>query len=206
MRVPIIMPQLGESIAEATVVNIVVKPGDQVAADQEIIEVETNKALLHVTTPCAGEIAELLVEAAGHLRCRRDARVHRGRARGNRERLGPHAPARRRFADEPSAPMIDVEPGQPAPFRQRHRQRQRLRRPGPARTALRTALRRHLARDRPGDEPAHRHNGGRRRFARARAAGRGGFPVAAAQGAAGRNWASARPISPPCPAPARADA
>ena len=40
MRVPIIMPQLGESIAEATVVNIAVKPGDSVTADQEIIEVE----------------------------------------------------------------------------------------------------------------------------------------------------------------------
>ena len=61
-RVPIIMPQLGESIAEATVVNIAVKVGDQVAADQEIIEVETNKALLQVTTPCAGEIIELTAE------------------------------------------------------------------------------------------------------------------------------------------------
>lgn len=62
-RVPIIMPQLGESIAEATVVNISVKQGDHVAADQEIIEVETNKALLQVTTPCAGEIVELTAEA-----------------------------------------------------------------------------------------------------------------------------------------------
>ena len=62
-RVPIIMPQLGESIAEATVVNISVKVGDNVAADQEIIEVETNKALLQVTTPCAGEIIELTAEA-----------------------------------------------------------------------------------------------------------------------------------------------
>ena len=62
-RVPIIMPQLGESIAEATVVNITVQKGDHVAADQEIIEVETNKALLQVTTPCAGEIVELTAEA-----------------------------------------------------------------------------------------------------------------------------------------------
>ncbi len=46
MRVPIIMPQLGESIAEATVVSIAVAVGEHVAADQEIIEVETNKALV----------------------------------------------------------------------------------------------------------------------------------------------------------------
>src|SRR6184192_3562288 len=58
-QVPIIMPQLGESIAEATIVSINVKPGEKVAADQEIIEVETNKAVMGVTTPCAGEVAKI---------------------------------------------------------------------------------------------------------------------------------------------------
>src|SRR5437762_4717505 len=58
-QVPIIMPQLGESIAEATIVSINVKPGEKVAADQEIIEVETNKAVMGVTTPCAGEIVKI---------------------------------------------------------------------------------------------------------------------------------------------------
>src|SRR3984893_18214193 len=54
-QVPITMPQLGESMAEATIVAIKVKPGDKVSADQEIIEVETDKAVMGVTTPCAGE-------------------------------------------------------------------------------------------------------------------------------------------------------
>src|SRR3982750_4532115 len=58
-QVPIIMPQLGEPIAAATIVSINVKPGDKVAPDQEIIEVETNKAVMGVTTPCAGEIAKI---------------------------------------------------------------------------------------------------------------------------------------------------
>lgn len=53
------MPQLGESIAEATIVTIKIQPGEQVSADQEIIEVETNKAVMGVTTPCAGEIAKI---------------------------------------------------------------------------------------------------------------------------------------------------
>jgi pyruvate/2-oxoglutarate dehydrogenase complex dihydrolipoamide acyltransferase (E2) component len=61
-QVPIIMPQLGESIAEATIVDIKVKPGDEVADDQEIIEVETNKAVMGVTTPCKGKIAEVSVQ------------------------------------------------------------------------------------------------------------------------------------------------
>src|SRR6202011_4057943 len=36
--------------------DIKVKPGDTVADDQEIIEVETNKAVMGVTTPCKGKI------------------------------------------------------------------------------------------------------------------------------------------------------
>ena len=52
-HIPIIMPQLGESIAEATIVSFLVKPGDTVEADQDIIEVETNKANMNVVSPCA---------------------------------------------------------------------------------------------------------------------------------------------------------
>ncbi len=62
-QVPIIMPQLGESIAEATIVDIKVKPGDEVVDDQEIIEVETNKAVMGVTTPCKGKIDRIAVQS-----------------------------------------------------------------------------------------------------------------------------------------------
>jgi pyruvate/2-oxoglutarate dehydrogenase complex dihydrolipoamide acyltransferase (E2) component len=61
-QVPIIMPQLGESIAEATIVDIKVKPGDEVAVDQEIIDVETNKAVMGVTTPCKGRIEKITAQ------------------------------------------------------------------------------------------------------------------------------------------------
>jgi pyruvate/2-oxoglutarate dehydrogenase complex dihydrolipoamide acyltransferase (E2) component len=61
-QVPIIMPQLGESIAEATIVDIKVKPGDQVVDDQEILDVETNKAVMGVTTPCKGKIDKITAQ------------------------------------------------------------------------------------------------------------------------------------------------
>lgn len=61
-QVPIIMPQLGESIAEATIVDIKVKPGDEVAVDEEIIDVETNKAVMGVTTPCKGKIDKITAQ------------------------------------------------------------------------------------------------------------------------------------------------
>lgn len=60
--VPILMPQLGESIAEAIVIRLGVAVGDRVKADQEIIEVETNKAVMGVTTLCDGVVAEIKAE------------------------------------------------------------------------------------------------------------------------------------------------
>jgi pyruvate/2-oxoglutarate dehydrogenase complex dihydrolipoamide acyltransferase (E2) component len=60
--VPILMPQLGESIAEATIVRLDVAVGDRVRTDQEIIEVETNKAVMGVTTLCDGVVSDLRVQ------------------------------------------------------------------------------------------------------------------------------------------------
>src|SRR3974390_3023539 len=60
--IPLIMPQLGESIAEATVVNLLVQVGDQVQTDQDIMEVETSKATMNVAAPCTGRVDMLLVK------------------------------------------------------------------------------------------------------------------------------------------------
>ena len=57
--IPIIMPQLGESIAEATIVRAAVSVGDRVEADTDLLEVETNKAVMGVTAPCGGILKEL---------------------------------------------------------------------------------------------------------------------------------------------------
>src|SRR5215831_7655517 len=60
--IPIIMPQLGESIAEATVINLLAKVDDQIQADQDIIEVETSKATMNVSAPCTGRVEKWLVK------------------------------------------------------------------------------------------------------------------------------------------------
>ncbi|HEY1661021.1 MAG TPA: 2-oxo acid dehydrogenase subunit E2 [Verrucomicrobiae bacterium] len=61
-QIPIIMPQLGESIAEANIVAFLIKSGDTVAADQNLIEVETNKATMTVTSPCGGRIEKITAQ------------------------------------------------------------------------------------------------------------------------------------------------
>lgn len=60
--IPIIMPQLGESIAEATVIRLLVQAGDEVKGDQDILEVETSKATTTVTAPCSGRLESLRVK------------------------------------------------------------------------------------------------------------------------------------------------
>jgi pyruvate/2-oxoglutarate dehydrogenase complex dihydrolipoamide acyltransferase (E2) component len=60
--IPIIMPQLGESIAEALIVNYLVKEGDTVQADQDVVEVETNKANMNVASPCRGKVRRFLAK------------------------------------------------------------------------------------------------------------------------------------------------
>ena len=56
------MPQLGESIAEANIISFLVKPGDDVQAGQDLIEVETNKATMAVTSPCNGRIEKFTAQ------------------------------------------------------------------------------------------------------------------------------------------------
>ena len=48
------MPQLGESIAEATLLRLKVKAGDKIQMDQEVAEVETSKAVMSITTSYGG--------------------------------------------------------------------------------------------------------------------------------------------------------
>ncbi|WP_296871042.1 biotin/lipoyl-containing protein, partial [Tibeticola sp.] len=55
------VPQLSESVAEATLLQWKKKPGDAVAMDEILIEVETDKVVLEVPAPAAGVLAEVVV-------------------------------------------------------------------------------------------------------------------------------------------------
>ncbi len=57
-QVPFVMPQLGESIAEAVVVRFLAKPGDNVVSGQDVLEVETSKATMNVAAPASGKVVE----------------------------------------------------------------------------------------------------------------------------------------------------
>ncbi|MFM8257803.1 MAG: 2-oxoglutarate dehydrogenase complex dihydrolipoyllysine-residue succinyltransferase [Polynucleobacter sp.] len=59
------VPQLSESVAEATLLQWKKKPGEAVAQDEILIEIETDKVVLEVPAPSAGVMAEILVADGG---------------------------------------------------------------------------------------------------------------------------------------------
>ncbi len=62
MRLAVKLPQFGESAAEATVMAWLVAPGTAIAAEQELVEVQTEKSVLTVAAPSAGVLSEQCAE------------------------------------------------------------------------------------------------------------------------------------------------
>ena len=59
MNTPVIVPTLGESVAEATVAKWLKKVGDPVSTDEVIVDLETDKVSVEVTSPNSGYISEI---------------------------------------------------------------------------------------------------------------------------------------------------
>ncbi|WNM57048.1 dihydrolipoamide acetyltransferase family protein [Candidatus Nitrospira allomarina] len=62
MATDIVMPQLGESIAEGTIVKWLVPLGAQVKKDESLLEVETDKVALDIPSPATGALTEILIQ------------------------------------------------------------------------------------------------------------------------------------------------
>ncbi|MCA0271471.1 MAG: 2-oxoglutarate dehydrogenase complex dihydrolipoyllysine-residue succinyltransferase [Proteobacteria bacterium] len=60
MAIEVRVPTLGESVAEATVATWFKKPGDMVAVDEMLCELETDKVTVEVPSPAAGRLGEIL--------------------------------------------------------------------------------------------------------------------------------------------------
>ena len=62
MSTPVLMPQMGESIAEGTVVRWIKKVGDQVDRDEPLFEISTDKVDAEIPSPAAGVLSEIRVK------------------------------------------------------------------------------------------------------------------------------------------------
>ena len=62
MPTSVVMPQMGESIAEGTIVRWIKKVGDQVDRDEPLFEISTDKVDAEVPSPAAGVLTEIAVK------------------------------------------------------------------------------------------------------------------------------------------------
>src|SRR5688500_3009462 len=62
MPIDVIMPQMGESIAEGTLVKWLKKPGDKVQRDENLFEISTDKVDAEIPSPASGILGEILVQ------------------------------------------------------------------------------------------------------------------------------------------------
>ncbi len=95
MATQIKLPSLGENIDSAGVLSILVSEGDEVAKDQDLLEVETDKATMPIPSPSAGKIVKVLVAEGDN--------VPVGGAIFEIEAAGGAAAAKAAQADKPAA-------------------------------------------------------------------------------------------------------
>ena len=62
MAVEVVMPQMGESVVEGTIINWLVKEGDEVSEDQPLVAISTDKVDTEIPSPAAGTIALLVAK------------------------------------------------------------------------------------------------------------------------------------------------
>src|ERR1041385_4776948 len=62
MATEVVMPQMGESIAEGTITKWLKNVGDHVERDEPLFEISTDKVDTEIPSPAAGTLSEILVE------------------------------------------------------------------------------------------------------------------------------------------------
>jgi 2-oxoglutarate dehydrogenase dihydrolipoamide succinyltransferase (E2 component) len=62
MAVEVVMPQMGESVVEGTITNWLVKEGDEVAEDQPLVAISTDKVDTEIPSPSAGKIGRIVAK------------------------------------------------------------------------------------------------------------------------------------------------
>jgi len=117
MAIEIKVPALGESVTEATVGQWFKQPGDAVAVDEPLVELETDKVTVEVPAPSAGVLADIKVPQGGTVAVGAVlGAIDNAPVQGTAAAKAPAA-ARAGARPEPAAtpPLAGPAPPQPAP-------------------------------------------------------------------------------------------
>jgi pyruvate dehydrogenase E2 component (dihydrolipoamide acetyltransferase) len=111
-----IIPNLGDGVAQGDVLKVLVKPGDTLAVDQPVLELETDKATIEVPSNVAGTVSEVKVKAGDKVKPGQAVLVLANGASGAKGASGAAVPkeeAPKQEAAKQEAPK--EEPAAPAP-------------------------------------------------------------------------------------------
>jgi pyruvate dehydrogenase E2 component (dihydrolipoyllysine-residue acetyltransferase) len=93
-KIDVIMPQMGESIAEGTLSRWIKKVGDPVKRDEPIFEISTDKVDAEIPAPSAGVLTEILVQEGETVAVQTVvARIETDASAGAAEKKAPGAPS-----------------------------------------------------------------------------------------------------------------
>ena len=120
-KVDVIMPQMGESIAEGTLTKWLKAVGDTVDRDEDLFEISTDKVDADIPSAVAGTLVEILVEEGATVevnsivaRIETDAGAVVGAEAEVAEPVAEVEPVVEQTPVAPTAPMAPVEPAAPA--------------------------------------------------------------------------------------------
>jgi len=120
MRIEVKVPQLPESVAEATLVNWHKKPGDAVKRDENLIDVETDKVVLELPAPSDGVLTEITRPDGSTVTSNdviavidTDAKAGAAKAEGAKAEATPPQPAAAKPEATPSQPAAAPKPPSP---------------------------------------------------------------------------------------------
>ena len=115
-RIDVIMPQMGESIAEGTLSRWLKKVGDPVKRDEPIFEISTDKVDAEIPAPSAGTLAEILVQEGQTVAVQTVVARIETEAGASASAPAPAAPAPEPKAEAPAArPAPAPAPATPVP-------------------------------------------------------------------------------------------
>src|SRR5580700_881728 len=109
--IDLVMPKLGESIMEATILKWLKQPGDAVRQDESVLEIATDKVDSEVPSVTAGTLEEVLFQVNDVVPIGSVI----ARIRTNGSAVAQSAAASTSHLAQPSAPASHSTPAQPAP-------------------------------------------------------------------------------------------
>ncbi len=109
-KVDVIMPQMGESIAEGTLTRWLKQPGERVERDEDLFEISTDKVDADIPAPASGVLEEVLVQEGDTVEVNTVVARIETEAGAAEEAAPEEAPAGEAEAEEPTAAEEAEEP------------------------------------------------------------------------------------------------